>query len=59
MAYTETEEEMLDNKINGSNVQREEPSPEEAVKQFVSKWQSTIRAAKKHFDKDFIRPKGS
>ena len=37
-----------------SGVQREIPDLPEAEKQFVSKWQARIRAAKKHFDSDFF-----
>ena len=55
MAYEEEEMDSLDDKINGSGVDRNEPNPEEAVKQFISKWQSQIRAAKKHFENDFKR----
>lgn len=38
-----------------SGVSREEPNPENEVKQFIDQWQSKIRAAKKHFEKDFER----
>ena len=38
-----------------TGVQREEPQVEQPQEQFVSKWQAKIRAAKKHFEKDFKR----
>jgi len=38
-----------------SGVKRDEPNPENSVKQFINQWQSRIRAAKKHFEKDFKR----
>jgi hypothetical protein len=38
-----------------SGVQRDEPDLNDATKQFVSKWQSKLRAAKKYWDEDFKR----
>ncbi len=38
-----------------SGVQRNEPDLDNSVKQFINQWQSRIRAAKKHFEKDFKR----
>lgn len=43
-----------DNK-GDSGVQREEPNQDESTRQFVSKWQSKIRVAKKYFEDDFKR----
>ena len=45
----------MDSVEDKSGVQRGQPQPEESARQFVSKWQSRIRAAKKHFENDFKR----
>lgn len=44
-----------DNGISKSGVDRETPNPEESVRQFISKWQSKIKAAKRHWEDDFKR----
>jgi len=46
---------MGENTEQQSGVQREEPDLDNSMKQFITQWQSRIRAAKKHFEKDFKR----
>lgn len=44
-----------DDGISSSGVDRDNPNPEASVRQYITKWQDKIKAAKKYFKDDFDR----
>ena len=51
----ENEMQNIENEEKSSGVLRDEPNLENESRQFIDTWQSKIRAAKVHFEKDFKR----